>query len=109
VPLFAFLVHAIYASVRIRLLRRANGRFETGRTFRDLPSPVEPQPAPKALVDQHDGGLSHDGGAAAGAAVARPTTSGPRRPLRSSRGPFATLGTHLKVRAGRRGHNDVPS
>ena len=47
VPLVAFLLHAIYASVRIRLLRRANGRFETGRTFRDLPSPVEPQPAPK--------------------------------------------------------------
>ena len=46
VPLAPFLLHAVYASVRIRLLRRANGQYAIGRTFNDLPSP-EPQPAPK--------------------------------------------------------------
>jgi uncharacterized protein HemY len=47
VPLVLFLLNAVYVSVRIRLLRRANGRYTTGRTFNDLPSAPEPQPAPK--------------------------------------------------------------
>jgi hypothetical protein len=46
VPLGLFLLHAIYASVRIRLLR-ANRQYATGRTFNDLPNPVEPQATPK--------------------------------------------------------------
>jgi hypothetical protein len=47
VPLALFLVQAIYANVRIRMLKRARDRYTTGRTFNDLPSAVEPQPAPK--------------------------------------------------------------
>jgi hypothetical protein len=47
VPLALFLLNAVYASVRIRLLRSANGRYTTGRTFNDLPRGVDPQPAPK--------------------------------------------------------------
>ena len=46
VPLALFLLHAMYASVRIRLLRRAGGQYSVGRTFNDLPAP-DPQPAPK--------------------------------------------------------------
>jgi hypothetical protein len=47
VPLALFLLHAVYAGVRIRLLRHASGGYTTGRTFNDLPSAVGPQPAPK--------------------------------------------------------------
>jgi hypothetical protein len=48
IPLVPFLLHAVYASLRIRLLRRrASGQYATGRTFNDLPDQVEPQPAPK--------------------------------------------------------------
>jgi hypothetical protein len=47
VPLVLFLLHAVYFGVRIRLLRHANGRYTTGRTFNDLSRGVEPQPAPK--------------------------------------------------------------
>jgi hypothetical protein len=47
VPLVPYLLHSIYSSVRIRLLRRATGRYSTGRTFADLPASTEPQPTPK--------------------------------------------------------------
>jgi hypothetical protein len=47
VPLVPFLLHAMYVSVRIGRLRRANDRYAMGRTFNDLPSQVEPQSAPK--------------------------------------------------------------
>jgi hypothetical protein len=48
IPLVPFLLHAVYASMRIRLLRRRAGdQYATGRTFDDLPGPVDPQPAPK--------------------------------------------------------------
>lgn len=47
VPLVLFLFHAIYASVRIRMLKRASERYTTGRTFNDFREPVEPQPSPK--------------------------------------------------------------
>ena len=47
VPLVLFLLHACYASVRIRLLGHAGGRYTTGRTFDDLSGSADPQPAPK--------------------------------------------------------------
>jgi hypothetical protein len=47
IPLVPFLLHAVYASVRYRLLRRRAGNYTTGRTFNDLPGQVEPEPAPK--------------------------------------------------------------
>jgi hypothetical protein len=52
IPLVAFLLHAAYASLRIRRLRRrASGQYATGRTFNDLPGSVEAQPAPKRSWD----------------------------------------------------------
>lgn len=47
VPLFLFFLHAIYASIRIRMLRRASERYESERYSTGLSRSVDPQPAPK--------------------------------------------------------------
>ena len=47
VPLVLFLIHAMVASVRIRLLRGTGGEYAMGRTFDGLPSLRDPEPGPK--------------------------------------------------------------
>lgn len=47
VPLVPFLLHAMFASVRVRRLRRITNEYTTGRTFNDLPGSVNPQASPK--------------------------------------------------------------
>jgi hypothetical protein len=47
VPFVPYLMRVLYSGARIRGLRRVRSRYTTGRTLNDLPSAVEPQPAPK--------------------------------------------------------------
>ena len=47
VPLFLFLLHVVYAGVRVRRARRAGERLADERRATETSRPPSPQPGPK--------------------------------------------------------------